>query len=282
MAEKGIPGQYYDTGALSPCRNTAHGCGYLSRDGQLQRTLPLFAAREMKKRQYKILYNQFGKQGKPFFIGTLCNDDPQLPMLTFDDAIMIGEEWNGRLSATMNDHTQIISRDQWRVQCGSAKWGFYVLPLPCYIGVSDKEQAMRTSELLRLVAGTPVWPGYMDWSTYRKSLEPLRAFGVEKGLPFWACWQSKAVVGRREATTEVAVYRNANDLLLIVGNFADQPAKESLQLHLDRLGLSDARVTSASDVYGQQPVTINDNRLETQIAPKHFQMILVQTAPGGG
>jgi len=280
MAEHGIPGQYFDTGAISACRNTAHGCGYTARDGTLKRTLPLFAARSAKKRMRKILYNHFGRNGRPTYISTLCNGNYQFPMLTFDDAVIIGEEWNGRLSATMNDHTRVIDRDRWRVKCGPEKWGFFVLPLFCNLGVGDREEAQRTGELLRLVAGTPVWPGYMDGNFYRRSLEPLVDFGVREGLDFWPWWRSRSLVGRTHDTTEVGIYRKRQELLLVVGSFADAAVEEVLELKLQKLGFSGGAV-EAFDQYNKEPIKADGGRLGFSLEGKHFRMITLKMTGQG-
>ena len=276
MAERGIPGQYFDTGAISACRNTGHGCGYLNRNGQLERTLPLFAAREAKKRMCKILYKYFGTKGRPSYISTLCNGNYQFPMLTFDTAAVIGEEWNGSLSATMNDHTRVIDRDTWHVKCGSEKWGFMVVPLFCYAGVGDREEAQRTSQLVRLAAGTPTWPGYVDGNYYRRALEVLVDFGVKDGLDFRPYWESASLVGRTHDTTEVGVYRNGSNLLLVVGNFADSAVDEVLNVKLDKLGLPGKVTSKAFDQYEKETLKIEGNQLHVPIEAKHFRMITVE------
>jgi len=45
-----------------------------------------------KEEMYKILDEKFGSKGQSFYISTVCNGDLQLPILTFDTAIVSGED----------------------------------------------------------------------------------------------------------------------------------------------------------------------------------------------
>lgn len=280
MADHGIPGQYFDTGTVSPCRNTTHGCGYVDRQGKPRRSLPIFAARELKKRMYKILYDRFGRHGEPIYISTLSNGDLQLPILTFDHAAVSGEEWNGRLSKTMNDYTRIITREQWRFKFGSRKWGFMHVPLPAYSGNDPQsEEAFRTLALFRLAGQTPFWPGYVNQKMYQRALRILLDFGVNEGLTAWPFWETATLVARQHAEIEVAVYRRGDVLLLIAANFSGQPVDSRLSLNLAELGLAGHRVTAAEELYRGDAVAVQDAAIRVGLEAKSFAMVRIETSP---
>ena len=275
MAKVGFNGQYFDTGVLSPCRNPLHGCGYTARDGQPERTLPFFAAREVKKRMYKILYHEFGVKGEPFYISTLCNGDLQWPLLTFDTAAVSGEEWNGRLAADL-DYTKILTLPEWRVKFWPNKWGFIHIPLPSVADPNSwtSQTAFETFTLFRLSAGTPLWP-CQNGTMYTKLWRAQRDFGVENAPEFHPFWNSAAYITVSGKDTAIAFYRKGNELLISASNLAGNPIDESLNLHLDQLKLAGS-VNTAVDTFRDEPVTIQGNTLRCTIGAKNFRLIRVK------
>jgi len=274
MAQIGFNGQYFDTGTLSLCRNPFHGCGYLSRDGRMERTIPFFAAREIKKRIYKVLYKEFGAKGQPFYISTLCNGDLQWPMLTFDTAVVSGEEWNGRLADDL-DYTKILTLPEWRVKFWPVKWGFIHVPIPSLADLDSWENrtAFETLSIYRLSAGTPIWPCQNPFM-YVKLWRVQRAFGVQEGLEFHPCWESPPYITAVNKKTTVAFYRNENELLVTVCNFDEKPVDELLTFTLKKIGLA-GMIREAFDLYHEEKIAVRENILSFPMEPKTFRMIRV-------
>lgn len=84
--EFGFDGIYLDgTGMVWNCKNTAHGCGYIDRNGKLRETYPIFGVRKTLKRLYEIFESR-GKTVNCHVSDCLCTAG-----ISFAHSLWLGE-----------------------------------------------------------------------------------------------------------------------------------------------------------------------------------------------
>ena len=87
MSEYGFDGIYLDgTAYVSPCQNSAHGCGFTDRNGRRHSTYPVFDTRKTMKRLYEIVVEKHGG-----IINCHAGSAFNMPALSFATSLWDGE-----------------------------------------------------------------------------------------------------------------------------------------------------------------------------------------------
>lgn len=139
MDEYGVDGIYTD-GTYVPweCSNTAHGCGYINKDGRIHHTFPIFAVREHVKKLYEIVHKRGG------VIDTHQSSCCIMPTLSFADTYFDGENINGRLAD--NDMT-FLNMEAFRTEYMGWNYGLSAN----FISMTDDKRTIAGLESLSLL-----------------------------------------------------------------------------------------------------------------------------------
>ena len=100
LSQYGFDGVYLDgTAYVSPCQNSAHGCGFTDKNGVRHNTYPVFGTRKTMKRLYEIVVEKHGG-----IINCHAGSAFNMPALSFATSLWDGEVFQtGFLKGRINE-----------------------------------------------------------------------------------------------------------------------------------------------------------------------------------
>lgn len=201
-------GFYLDNSIPHVCRNMRHPAEHHNRRH-------IFAARELMKRFYAVT-----KQNDPNNV-MVCHmsSRPCLPLLSFCDAIVDGEQYGYLLDESFDGHYMPITPlDRVRAELVAWPWGLVPFYLPCNRGPNPwDEDLMRELMGLLLPHGVRFWmSGHLKSMT--RVLDVVDGFRPDQAtfLPYWSVpvWRLMA----EQKRVVVSAYQRDDETLLLVTN----------------------------------------------------------------
>jgi hypothetical protein len=270
--EYGFDGVYFDTGEfIYGCKNPLHGCGYLDARGRWQASYPIFAQREFKKRLYRALYEA---TGRPPYILTLVGGIYDVAVLTFDTAVVCGEEWSA--AGRSNDYrTAVKSLPRWEAQYNPTQWGMWPVLIP---SLSSKQDLPVTNSILAfaLLEHTPLWVAYCDSKRAFSALDAISKLGTE--VRFIPPWDSAKYVRVSSKECPAALYVAGKQAVIVVSNFGDGAVQTSVDCDTQALGWN-AATFGASDAITGAALNVSRNQIAATVPANSFVMIQVSLTP---
>jgi hypothetical protein len=245
MDDLGFDGFYSDgTTQVSPCQNTAHGCGYTDENGNRHSTWPIFAVRENTKRMYRIVKGR-NPNG---FVANHASFNLIIPVLSFSDVVYTGEH---------EDYENLLTA---RIRFCSRPWGTYVTVL------GSSEHAFSSLHAMTpLLNGTSVWGegilgrndiGRKDWAIRKV----YQSFNVETAnwVPYYEGENKFYTVA--DPKVKVSLYdHKGKDILLLATNYNAEKKKAFNTLTDQKIDILD------------------DGTMTLVIKPKSFVLIKVES-----
>ena len=273
-----IGGVYFDTGMPSPSTNELWDEGYIDEAGNLQPTLPIFATHRLKMNLFLA-----ASQKKPGFkIISLINGTLLPPMISFDQAVVSGEEWNATFTGDYTKLADLQSRDRLAVKMNCKLWGVEHILLPSR-GNWDKKhrdkilganQTCDTYLLYALTCGCPTWVAYVDYGRFYHRAKLVQEFLADYDAAFFPHWQVQS-----PDAVLAAAYLGNNQLLLILGNRSDQPVAVDIS-QLDWPQSVQERINLGGNWVDLETSDVIASPLS--IPPKNFRLIRLQSNPQKG
>ena len=211
IKEYGLKGIYTD-GVYSGCKNPAHPCGYIDRDGNRKPEAQIFAARELLKRIYVLLREQSPEQ--TYWMNSSNSILP--PIYAFNDLYLNGEYCNaGRMKVT-DYYSKVLSPDRIAAEYMGSQWGVAQYMLSMLAGDYAKLPGPQR-DLLALTMPHDV----QAMGSATTSL--LRKFNAGDSQ-FTGYWRKDKAIGCEDPEILVSYYLhdNKNKVLAIVSNLTDQ------------------------------------------------------------
>ncbi len=265
----GYNGIYFDTGGTFLCANASHGCGYIDEKGVRQRSTPLVAAHDFMRDLYRT-----GKAINPdFYLLSLTNGSIATPLVSFDDAILSGEEWNHKFN---DDYTKLFSLDVWKLKFNPHPWGFVNIALPAR-GISGNNTARRnhfkknliiseTFFTYALLSGIPVWVAYLNDNYVEKVLNALHVWGIRKhNTKFFPYYMKKTDIKIAPEKPFSYFIRN-NNILVVVANLE---GKEQTFTLSSKTG----NITTVKDQLTGKNINVSGNVVTVTVPPKNFILV---------
>ncbi len=107
------------TGAIVPCQNMAHGCGYRTEDGTIRATHPAVGVRQLMKRIYTVV-----KQRRPDGVVDLHGSYGYNPgVLGFADVLWTGEQWWHLRESGAGHAASTLTLDKFRAEFMGYQFG---------------------------------------------------------------------------------------------------------------------------------------------------------------
>jgi len=228
MEELGVDGVYLDgTSHAYACRNLAHGCGVLRRDGSIAPTYPIFATRSAMRRLYAAI-----KSRRPSGqVNTHNSADMVTPGLGFATSTWDGEQFAGLKAGTPAE--QFLPLDMFRTEFMGRQWGVPA-ELLCYVG---QPLQFRQAWALSIIHDVPV-RAMLDADATDLDLNAaiwraMDTFG-RKQARFRGYWENGDEVRVEPTGAFASIYTHAtNGCLLAIANLAARA--QTVRVHLPRL-----------------------------------------------
>ena len=211
IKDYGLKGIYTD-GVCSGCKNPAHPCGYIDRDGNRKPEAQIFAARELLKRIYVLLREQSPEQ--TYWMNSSNSILP--PIYAFNDLYLNGEYCNaGRMKVT-DYYSKVLSPDRIAAEYMGSQWGVAQYMLSMLTGDYAKLPGPQR-DLLALIMPHDV-QAMGSAATFL-----LRKFNAADAT-FIGYWKKDKALNCNDPDILVSYYQhdNKSKVLVIASNLTDQ------------------------------------------------------------
>ncbi len=250
----GLRAIYVDCAKAYPCANEHHGCGYRSPDGTAHVTTPVLALRKYLRNLYVSLHESEPIGDIPPALILHMSGGLTSVAHGFSDAVLEGEEINHRMVQTPS-YFDLYPPDKWQAIFGHQQ-GVNVMLLPNYGQVGPKED--QDSEVLNatfltqaLLNDTPLWNVWSNAEYVARHLELVNPWIRNQETEFFPYWEQKLVVPSNSQLA-VSVYKNEEDVLIVIGNFTKNDQSGTLQINWKALGLDASRAKLVDLVSGKE------------------------------
>lgn len=286
MDDFDVDGVYLDgTADPWPCRNTKHGCGYerndpsaplmwfnaklrdpnekwyVSADGKVAATFPIFPVRETMKRIYTVV-----KTRKPDGQVNVHQSGYMTPALAYATSYWDGEHLSRPKEMTAQERLPL---DMFRTEFMGRQWGVPAEFLHYALG--DYEQGWA----IALLHDVPVRPASLSQlELAAKVWKVMDEFGRKKAkwLPYW---RNAGYVNASPEGSYVSLYQHSGrGVMAVVVNLRPEEATITVQLNLKRLGLSDSLV--ARNAITSEEIAIKRGEFKVTLKPFGFALIRVK------
>ncbi len=255
-----IDGIYIDCWSPYACR--AGKCGVQDEEGQIHATWPIRSYRQILRR-VSTLFQE--KRPNPLVMVHMSSE-VVIPMLTFTDTILDGEQFGGAHLA--DDYLELLPPDKFRAEFLGRNWGPVAFFLPEFRGeASDRgTPSLAAYLLLHDVQPWPIWSDVAAWNRLYDALD-ARGFVDSTFQPYW---QDSGV--HAEPSVLVSSYVGPKGAILAVMNTGDA-VDAKLELQLQRLGLS--RIGSAVDALTDTAFTTDGRSVVIPLQRHQGRVIVV-------
>ena len=248
MDTYGDDGVYLDGRIGAPaCKNLLHGCGYRDEDGSIQKTYPVFAARQIMKRIYTVVKTRNPDGVVDAHSSYECN----IPALAFSDLLWSGEQWwHFKLTGGPEDGytSAIFPPDMCRVEYMGLQSGVAGNAL---LGRSGPTSKVLATTLLHDVPHRPSNPfpdhpqfaelraerGRNNFDTIVQLWKMRDRFGAKEAQKFFY-WDNQNYVTVTPEKCYATLFKHpSNGVLAIISNLRRDAQTVNAQFNLDELGL---------------------------------------------
>lgn len=282
--ETGYDGFRMDAGfALHPCSSLKHRgygsvCGWYDDAGNLQPSVPIFAAREAAKRAYRMFHSaditEDGLCLQHIHGAVRC-----APILSFIDGVVSAE--GAELTAQSSKEFDVSF---WRAAVMEDKMGLQVIYWPkadrfgndTRLGISVIHrftprsgglvvtQDPSYSRTARPAAG--VWLAE-DWVRW-----------LDPGTEFYGYWENSQFLQTGRPTLYGSIHvRRGEKLLLGLFNHDTVPVEQAVRLDLKALGFNDKAY--ALDAITGEPIELKDGAMTLDLTAESFRLVKIATQP---
>ena len=264
-----LDGYYQDESG--PFSSTFADAGYGWQDGKVRRpTYEILANRELYRRIYAVTKTQ---NPNAFLIAHMSTE-MTIPFLAYDDAILNGEQFLGKVQDSYMD---VMSLAEWRAVFTGHQWGVMGYFLPEFRGKYATEVApTRGLAALVMLHDVSVWPLWSNVDVWNKMYDALDKFGYIKStfIPYWSP-QPPASTDMKDVYIS-AYKRDDGRALLIVGNTSREPRSGTVTLNAATLGLPVGKVLSWPD---GKPLQVENGNVQVSMDGLDYRLLLVGKPP---
>ncbi len=277
-----IDGFRFDAGYVDvfPCNNLKHHgygstCGWIDDDGNLQSSVPIFAARKVAERTFRIFHGGVRDDG-------LCTEGrvPAKipPVWSFFDAGLTSEGMDTKIK-TMKD----LPLEYYRANQMGDAYGMPLVYMPkCeWTGVNSRLG-------ISFIHNNPPrgGGGMVGWEvSYSRSAMAVvglwKLVGHWANWPdpkteFWGYWKNAKYLESSDPDLKASFYvRRGERVLLGVMNLARKPMDGSVKMKLADLGFTQAY---AQDAFTGEDLPLNQGELKLDFLPEGYRLVKITSA----
>lgn len=274
MMELGLDGMYFDDPYIYPSYNDRTGDAVLEEDGTVRPSYGMMGLREYFRRTRALA---FERSEQPW-IDLHMSGQLMLPFYVFCDSLLNGEHLNMKLSKEDPDYFDVLPVAELKAQYMGYQWGLAPFLLP-ELPEDFRRSVLKTREILAYFLPHDVyfWRAWSDPATLNAALKPLQTdFGIGDADSFFLpYWEAGGVIGGQSDTLVCSAHIKPDRVMLVIGNWAEEPVELDLALDLDALGLADAEGLAATDPVDGAEMTLDGGRLAGSLAARDYRLVLL-------
>jgi hypothetical protein len=264
-----VDGYYHDNS--HPYGSTLADAGYGWQDGKTrQPTYGILANRELYRRLYAVTKTQ---DPNAFLIAHMSGK-VTIPFLGFEDAILNGEQFRGKVKDSYMD---VMSLAEWRAVYTGRQWGVMGYFLPEF-DAEHRDLVAPTRGLAALVmlhdvSVWPIWSNIKVWDTMYNALDK---FGYIEST-FIPYWSPNPPASTDMKDVYISAYKRTDGrALMIVGNTSRESRSGTVILNTASLGLPVGKVLSWPD---GKPLPDQNGKIQISMEGLDYRLILVGKPP---
>ena len=273
-----IDGLYLDGGSALPSINKDMGCGYI-RNGVMRATYPFFAFRELTKRTYTML-KEYGKEkGKDTFMIMHMSSNLIIPILSFNDAYLDGEQFYPGRVPLKDNYLDVMSLDFIRAEAMGQNYGImpYFLPeITSDINAKDRTKATYQLTGLSILHNFELYAGSAtsDMDEINKMYKVLDEFDIVDAK-FIGYWKNQEFIKGQTDEIKCSLYRKAKGgALLCILNLTREAKSPTLTVEWDKLK-SGAEV-AVVDANSKKVQLVSGKQITINLAPLSYKLLWIK------
>ncbi|MBD3293529.1 MAG: hypothetical protein GF393_11435 [Armatimonadia bacterium] len=274
MMELGLDGMYFDDPYIYPSYNDRTGGAILEEDGTVRPSYGMRGLREYFRRTRALAFEHSDRP----WIDIHMSAQLMLPFYVFCDSFLNGEHLNMKLSKEDPDYFDVLPVEELKAQYMGYQWGLAPFLLP-ELPSDFRRSEPKTREILAYFLPHDVyfWRAWSDPATLNAALKPLQTdFGIgDADNAFLPYWESGEVIGGQTETLVCSAHIKPDRVILVIGNWAEEPAELDLTLDLDALGLADVEDLAATDPVDGAEMTMDGGRLTGSLGARDYRLVLL-------
>jgi len=277
-AQAAFDGLYCDVSRPPFCANRHHGCGYLDQDGNWQPEVQLLATRELHKRLWIMLHEDFEDK--------LISHDVSghLFMVTqsFSDIICDGENFTGMLK---DDYYELLPLDKFRAEFMGHQWGVPSAFLPEFLraqltkeGKELYESAAKLPQVRHLAGmiflhDSMPSPAYSDLTPYHTIWATQNELGWGDEVEFLPYWGNGEYLKPMGENLVASIFRRGDRALVVLLDNTDEDAQARMGFDLQALKVT---MTRLRDFETNETFAVDDGVATTPILHRNFRLLLTE------
>lgn len=274
MMELGLDGMYFDDPYIYPSYNDRTGGAVREEDGTVRPSYGMMGLREYFRRTRALAF----EHSEQPWIDLHMSGQLMLPFYVFCDSLLNGEHLNMKLSKTDPDYFAVLPVEELKAQYMGYQWGLAPFLLP-ELPVDFRRDVPKTREILAyfLPHDVLLWRAWSDPATLNAALKPLQTdFGIGDADSFFLpYWEAGEVIGGQSDTLVCSAHIKPERVMLVIGNWATEPAEFALTLDLEALGLADVNGLTATDPVDGAEMTLDGGRLTGTLGARDYRLVLI-------
>jgi hypothetical protein len=279
MMEPGLDGMYFDDPYIYPSYNDRTGGAVREEDGTVRPSYGMLGLREYFRRTRALA---FERSDRPW-IDIHMSAQLMLPFYVFCDSFLNGEHLNMKLSKDDPDYFDVLPVAELKAQYMGYQWGLAPFLLP-ELPEGFRRSEPKTREILAYFLPHDVyfWRAWSDPATLNAALKPLQTeFGIgdadNRFLPYW---EAAGTIGGQTETLVCSAHIKPGRAMLVIGNWAEEPAELDLALDLEALGLADVADLTATDPVDGAEMVLDGGRLTGSLGARDYRLVLLSGEQG--
>jgi hypothetical protein len=270
----GLDGLYCDDPYIYPSCNDRTGGAVHAEDGRVHPSYGMLGLREYFRRIRAIAYENSDWP----WIDIHMSGQLMLPFYVFCDSFVNGEHLNLILGPEQDQYLEVLPLDELKAQYMGYQWGLAPFLLP-ELGPSKPELAQPTRQILAYFLPHDVyfWRGWCDPKTMNVALKALQhdfRIGAADSV-FLPYWEAEGLIDGQDEQLVCSAHIQPSEVMLVVGNWAEEPAQMDLALDLEKLGLADVEGLTATDPTGESEYELQEGRLTGEVPPRDYRLVLL-------
>lgn len=274
MMELGLDGMYFDDPYIYPSYNDRTGGAVREEDGSVRPSYGMMGLREYFRRTRALAYE---RSDQPW-IDIHMSAQLMLPFYVFCDSFLNGEHLNMKLSKEDPDYFDVLPVAELKAQYMGYQWGLAPFLLP-ELPEDFRRSEPKTREILAYFLPHDVlfWRAWSDPATLNAALKPLQTdFGIgDEDSFFLPYWEADGIIDGQSDTLVCSAHIKPSRVMLVIGNWAEEPTDLDLAIDLEALGLADAQGLTAIDPVDGAEMTLDGGHLTGSLGPRDYRLVLL-------
>ena len=257
-------GLRWDGMLLSACDEEGHGHGFVDDNGFRQCTYPILERRKLVESYYRA----FGEVGKEPHIGWHWWSLPLTPAWSFGTVCMRGEQYKRAYGKNEGYYHGNFYKNWAQAQGASGRaFGQYIstIDMGLHFDVDSREKRS-------VVSSTIQYDIIQSYHGNPKAFYLRNVFlDAHRNSEFYPFWRNEKQISRKYKATKCGFYKEGDELLLFISNWADEDVREQIQFNEAEFGT----MRSVVDAESSKAESFSNGTFHVEISGDDYRLFKI-------